>query len=75
MIMRRAFGVLELLIVLVVIIVIYFSFFHSQYGRKNPFDDNYRVNSQQELIDSKIQDIENSKAIRKQIEDNLNKGI
>lgn len=73
--MKRAFGVLELLIVIVVIIVIYFSFFHSQYGRKNPFDDNSRVNSQQELIDSKIQDIENSKAIKKQIEDNLNKGI
>lgn len=73
--MKRAFGVVELLIIIVVGIVIYFSFFHGQYGRKNPFDDNSRVNSQQELIDSKIQEIEKTKAIKKQIEDNLNKGI
>ena len=73
--MKRAFGVLELLIVLVVIIIVYFSFFHNQYGRDNPFADNSKVNSQQELIDTKIKEIENSKAIKKQIEDNLNKGI
>lgn len=72
--MRKAFGLLELLIVLIVIIIIYFTCFHSNFGRKNPFDDNARINSQQQIVDDKIKDIEDTKALRKRIEENLNKG-
>lgn len=72
--MRKAFGTVELLLVIIVIIILYFTCFHSNYGRSNPFDDNAKVKSQQELIDDKIQQIEDSKALRKKIEENLNKG-
>lgn len=72
--MKHAFGVLELLIVVVIIVIIYFTCFHSQYGRKNPFDDNSRINSQQEMIDTKIQEIEDTKALKQRIEQNLNEG-
>ena len=72
--MRKAFGAIELLLVIVVIIILYFTCFRSHYGRSNPFDDNAKLNSQQEIIDDKIQEIEDTKALRKKIEENLNKG-
>ncbi len=72
--MKKAVGLLELLIVLVVIIVVYFTCFHSNYGRSNPFDDNVKINSQKEIIDTKIQEIEDTKALKQRIENNLNKG-
>ncbi len=72
--MRKAFGAVELLLVIVVITILYFTCFHSNYGRSNPFDDNAKINSQQEVIDDKIQQIEDTKALRKRIEENLNKG-
>lgn len=72
--MKKAIGLVEILVVVVILTVLYFTCFHSNYGRKNPFDDNAKINSQQEIIDDKINDIENTKALRKRIEDNLNKG-
>lgn len=72
--MKNAFGMLELLIVIVVVIILYFTCFHSKYGRSNPFDDNSKINSQQEFIDDKIQDIQDSKALKRKIEDNLKEG-
>ncbi len=72
--MKKAVGLLELLIVLVVIIVVYFTCFHPNYGRSNPFDDNVKINSQKEIIDTKIQEIEDTKALKQRIENNLNKG-
>ena len=55
---RQAFGIFELLIVIIIAIVVYFSFFHSQYGRKNPFDDNTQIKTKQEAVDTKIHEIE-----------------
>lgn len=72
--MKQAVGMVEILLVIIVITVLYFTCFHSQYGRSNPFDDNSSLNNQQEMIDNKIQDIENTKALKQKIEDNLNKG-
>lgn len=72
--MKKAVGLLELLIVIVVITVVYFTCFHSNYGRSNPFDDNVKMNSQREIIDTKIQEIEDTKALKQRIENNLNKG-
>lgn len=72
--MKKAVGMVEILLVIIVITVLYFTCFHSQYGRSNPFDDNSSLNNQQEMIDNKIQDIENTKALKQKIEDNLNKG-
>ncbi len=66
--MKKAAGILELLIVLVIIIVLYFSFFHgNKYGRKNPFDDGVNVQSRQELIDDKIDEIQQIKTLNQQI--------
>ena len=71
--MRRAFGAVELLLVVVVIIIIYFTCFHSQYGRTNPFADNANdVKTKQQMVDDKLKEIEQTKAIQKQIEKNLN---
>jgi len=70
--MKKAFGMLEFLIVIVIITVLYFSCFHSKYGRSNPFDDNAKIQTEQEVINDKIQDIENSKTLKRNIENNLN---
>lgn len=69
--MKKAFGMLELLIVAVIVIVLYFTCFHSNYGRSNPFDDNVRINSQKEIVDKKVQEVENAKAMKERIENNL----
>ena len=55
--MKKAFGVLELLIVVIIAIVVYFTCFHHKYGRSNPFDDNSKIEQQSQMIDDKIQDI------------------
>ena len=72
--MKYAFGVLELVIVIVVITILYFTCFHSNYGRSNPFDDNSRVNTQSQLIDDKIKDIESTKALKNKNKKNLREG-
>lgn len=72
--MKRAVGLLELLVVVVVIIVLYFTCFHSNYGRSNPFDDNAKINNQSQIIDDKINEIEDTKALKEKIERNLREG-
>lgn len=73
--MKKAAGLLELLIVLVIIIVLYFSFFAGpKTGRKNPFDDGSNLKDQQEIIDDKINEIENTKLLKQKIEQNLKEG-
>ncbi len=52
--MKKAFGVLELLIVLVIIIVIYFTCFTNGTKNLNPFDDSARIKSQKEIVNDKI---------------------
>lgn len=67
--MRNAGGVIELLFVVIIIIILYFTFFtDGKVGRKNPFDDNVRINTQQKLIDNKLKEIEQSKIIKQNIE-------
>ncbi len=61
--MKKAFGMLELLIVAVIVIVLYFTCFHSNYGRSNPFDDNARINSQKEIVVYLFKEVEISKAM------------
>ena len=72
--MKKAVGMVEILLVLVVVVAIYFMCFHSKYGRANPFADNQKIQTQQQLVDDKLKDIEDAKALRKRIEQNLNKG-
>ena len=72
--MKKAVGMVEILLVIVVITAIYFLCFHPKYGRSNPFADNEKIKSQQELVDDKLKEIEDAKALRKRIEQNLNKG-
>ena len=72
--MKKAVGMVEILLVLVVVVAIYFMCFHPKYGRANPFADNQKIQTQQQLVDDKLKDIEDAKALRKRIEQNLNKG-
>lgn len=73
--MKRAFGILELLIVIVIITVLYFSFIAGpKVGRKNPFDDNVNLQSQEDIIETKMNDIQNTKNIKERIEKNLQEG-
>ena len=70
--MKNAAGMLELLIVIIIITVLYFSFFAGlKTGRKDPFNDNVNIQNQEEIIDSKIQEIEDSKLLKQKIESNL----
>lgn len=72
--MKKALGVLELLIVQIIIIVVYFTCFSNGSKNLNPFDDNARVQTQKEIVNDKIKDIENTKAIKERIENNLREG-
>lgn len=72
--MKKAFGLVEILIVVVILVIVYFTCFHSSYGRKDPFDDNSQVNTKSEMIEESIMDIEDSKAMKKRIENNLKEG-
>ncbi len=73
--MKKAAGLIELLIVVVIIIVLYFSFFAGpKAGRKNPFDDNSNIKNQEDVIDNKIQEIEDTKMVKQKIEQNLKEG-
>ena len=56
--MKKAVGMVEILLVIVVVTAIYFMCFHPKYGRSNPFADNEKIKSQQELVDDKLKDIE-----------------
>lgn len=71
--MKKAMGLLEILIIVVIFIIIYFTCFHSTGGRKNPFEEQKEIKTKQELIDTKIKGIENQKAIKERIEQNLNR--
>lgn len=73
--MKKAFGVLELLIVVVIAILLFFMCFKSDKGRLNPFEDNAKINTQKEMINDKIYEIEKTKDLRKQIEKNLGEGL
>lgn len=68
---QRAFGLIELLLVIIIGIIIYFTCFHSPYGRRNPFDDNAKIQTHQEIIDEKLMGIEETKTLKQRIEKNL----
>jgi len=68
---KPAFGLIELLIVAVIAVIIYFTCFNSATKRQNPFEERVRVNTQQQAVEEKIQQIEDTKALRKRIENNL----
>lgn len=73
--MKKALGLVELLIVTVIAAILYVTVFSgSRYGRKNPFDDGTKIKNQQEIVDDKINEIEQSKALKQKIESNLQEG-
>ena len=72
--MKQAFGLVEVILVVVIITIVYFTCFYSKYGRSNPFADNQKINSQQGYVNDKLKEIQDAKALRKRIEENLNKG-
>jgi type II secretory pathway pseudopilin PulG len=69
--MKKAFGLIELLVVILIALGVYYMGFSSKYGRKNPFDDNAQIKNQQEMINEKLEEIENTKALKQRIENNL----
>jgi uncharacterized protein YxeA len=72
--MRKALGLIEILFVLAIVLVIYLTCFNPKYGRANPFADNQKIKTQQQLVDDKLNDISDAKALRQRIEKNLNEG-
>jgi competence protein ComGC len=71
--MKKGAGLFEILIILIVIIVC-FMCFKPSVGRKNPFEEIKNVNNQSDIIDEKVRSIEETKALRNRIEQNLQKG-
>jgi Na+/melibiose symporter-like transporter len=69
--MKKAFGLIELLIVLIIFISLYFACFKT-HKRINPFDDGSTQEKVQQ-IDKKINEIEQTKLMKQKIEQNLNK--
>lgn len=72
--MKKAFGMVEILIVLAVFSVIFLCTHQQKFGRSNPFSDTTKIEEQQNIVNDKISDIEDAKALRTRIEQNLNKG-
>ncbi len=69
--MKKAAGLLELLIVIVVIIVLYLAYSNGQGGRKNPFEEQREIKTKQEIVNTKLKEIESKKQLRDKIEQNL----
>ncbi|MBE7712540.1 MAG: prepilin-type N-terminal cleavage/methylation domain-containing protein [Cyanobacteria bacterium SIG26] len=73
--MQKGFGLFELLIVIFIIVVLYVTMF---FGKKSPVDKyiehSTQVQTQQQLINDKIQEIENLKSNRINIEKNMYEG-
>ena len=74
--MRKAFSLLEILLVIIVFgIVIYFVWFNSPNGGYNPFA--YRAKefkTKQQMVDDKLDEIQNSKQLKEQIERKMYEG-
>ena len=67
-------GLLEILICAVIVVIVYLCCWHNDYGRSNPFDDNSQLSTKKDMVQSKINEIENTKQMKKRIEMNLKKG-
>jgi len=73
--MRRAFGAIELLIVLVIIIVVYFACFHSQFKDSNPLAENAKdIKTKQQMVDDKLNEIDKTRQLQQKLEQNMNEG-
>lgn len=70
--MKRAFGVIELLISAVIVLVLYFMFISPGGRSSNPFEDINAANERKQIIDEKINEINDTKLLREKIENNLN---
>lgn len=72
--MKKGFGVIELIFVVIVAIVIYFLCYKGQSGRSNPFEEVRNTRTKQEVVESKLQQLEKTKNLKRQIEMNLKDG-
>lgn len=68
--MKKAFGLLDLLFVIIIGIIL-FAICQPRAGRDNPFEEYKKTNSQKEAVNQKLQEIENTKKLKEQIEKNL----
>ena len=68
--MKDAVGIVEILIVVIIGITLCL-FFNNSTGRKNPFEEVSEIKHQQQVIDDKIEVINDAKKIRQRIENNL----
>jgi len=72
--MKKAFGFVQIIIVIAIIAVVYFVFLRTPGGNtRNPFEEQTQVQAKKEVVNQKIKDIENTKAIKERIEQNLNR--
>ena len=63
--MKKGFGLLELIFVIVIAVVLFMMFGHKS-GRDNPFEEVKKVNTQKEMAEQKIKEIEDiQKSVRK----------
>lgn len=72
--MKKGFGAIELIFVFIIAIVVYFLCYKDQNGRLNPFEETKNTRSKQEVVESKLQQLEKTKNLRRQIELNLENG-
>jgi hypothetical protein len=71
--MRRAFGAVELLITVVIIIIVYFACFHNPGRQTNPLVDNVNeIKTKQQMVDDKLDEIQQTKMLKERMDRNLN---
>ena len=69
--MRKGLSVLEILIVLVILIILTLIFFKPGSNKNNPIEEIRETQVQSQIIDDKIQSIEDTKALKEKMEKNL----
>ncbi len=67
---KQAFGIIQLLFVIVICYLI-FTVLHPKIGRNNPFEEVTNTNTKVETVSDNKSEIEETKAIKKQIKENL----
>ena len=71
--MRRAFGAVELLIVLIIIIVVYFACFYNPNRQTNPLVENVNdIKTKQQMVDDKLNEIQQTRMLKDRMDHQLN---
>ena len=69
--MKKAIGILEILVVLVILLVLVFLVFNPKSSKPNPIQELKEVQTNTQIIDDKIDEIQETKILKEKIEKDI----